>query len=148
MIPMPGFLVYLADCSSLINMVNSKTKVRTRYLTTLLKNGRLKLPDAVARELRRCDDVLKSWVERHQDKWFRCTNENTADLHYVSTKYSTFLIRDDKKTAADPVIICMAKFYRSSGWTVLADDAGIQAACLMEDLPYCTSQAFRVIEHI
>jgi hypothetical protein len=140
---------YLADTSSLINLVNARNAaVRINVLTRLLDGNRLKVPEAVAKEIAERDDKLKSWVTRHLRKCLKTTQENISDLVYVSRAYERYLLREDKKSPADPIIVCMARYYRQSGWVVLADDAGIQAVCLIEKMPFCTSQAFRMLEAV
>jgi len=143
------FHTYLADTSSLVNLVKPRiASVRLRFLTRLLDGGRLRLPDAVARELCECNDDLKGWANRHSRRWLKSTNENTETLAAVCRNHARYLLREDKKYSADAVVISMAIYHRAAGWIVLADDAGIQAVCLLEQLPYCTSQAFRVLEAV
>jgi hypothetical protein len=143
------FHTYLADTSSLINLAKPRVaSVRLRFLTRLLGGDRLRLPDAVARELCECNDDLGAWANRHSHKWLKSTNQNTQALAEVCRGYSRYLLRQDKKNSADPVVISMAIYYKTAEWVVLADDPGIQAVCLLEKLPYCTSHAFRMLEAV
>ena len=124
-----------------------RAPARPRNLTKLVRDGRLKLPDSVGRELRKKDDPLKNWVTRH---WADCvltaTDQNIGELARISRDYSHYL--GDDRGAADPVVICMAIYLRSSDWIVLADDAGIQAVCVLEGIQFVTSSAFCRIEGI
>ena len=107
----------------------------------------MKLPESVGRELRKKDDRLKNWVNRH---WADCvlaaTDQNIAGLTRISREYVRYL--GDDPGAADPLVVCMALYLRNSGWIVLADDAGIQAVCVLESLQFVTYSAFCKIEGI
>ena len=140
------FIVYLADTSSLINLVKSKAAVRLSFLTRLVQGGRLRVPDAVADELSECNDDLKGWANRHRRRWVKSNDQNTQGLEDVCRTYSRYLMRQDKKSRADAVVVCMAIHYSASPWVVLADDGGIQAVCVLLGLPYSTSKAFRMLE--
>lgn len=137
---------YLADTSALLNLVGtSGSPLRPRDLTLLLSQGRLKIPEAVAREIRKKDDRLKAWVDRHKPRCvLRATNENIAELSRISRDYKQYL--GDKVGAGDPIVICMATYYSGSWFLALTDDGGIQAVCVLEKIPYVTSSAFCRLE--
>lgn len=137
---------YLADTSALLNLVGiSKSPLRLKNLTSLLSQDRLKIPEAVAREIRKKDDRLKIWADRHKTRCvLRATNENIAELSRISRDYKRYL--GDRVGAGDPIVICMAMYYRESWFLVLTDDGGIQAVCVLEKIPYVTSSAFCRLE--
>jgi hypothetical protein len=139
---------YLADTSALLSLVaGGRAPARVRNLTRLVGERRMRLPESVGRELRRKDDPVKDWVNRH---WTECiipaTNQNTAELVRISRDYRRYL--GDDPSAADPLVVCMGIYFRDSSWLVLTDDGGIQAVCLFENLRFVTSQSLRVIEGI
>jgi hypothetical protein len=141
-------LKYLADASALLNLVaGGRAPTRVRSLTKLVGERRMRLPESVGRELRRRDDAVKNWVNRH---WFDCvisaTNQNTTQLVRISRDYRRYL--GDDPSAADPLVVCMGIYYKDSSWIVLTDDGGIQAVCLFEDLRFVTSSSLRAIEGI
>lgn len=137
---------YIADTSALISLVSARpARVHVRYLTRMVQDGRLRLPESVAREIKRREDKLRDWVNRHSpDCLQRATDDNIRELSRICRQHGTYL--GEKATAADPIVVCMGGYYGSSGWTVLTDDSGIQAVCLIEGIAYVTSAAFRRIE--
>ncbi len=139
---------YLADTSALLNLVTDRrSPVRARYLTKLVREGRLKVPDAVAREIRRKEDRLKSWVDRHKrDCVVRPPPEAVAMLTRIARQYRDYL--GEKAGAADPIVVCMAIYYRDSPLTPLTDDTGIQAVCHLGKVRFVTSGTFRSLERI
>jgi hypothetical protein len=140
--------VYIADSSALITLISPKRALaKPRDLTKLAKGGRIKIADPVAREIRRRDDKLKGWIDRHlKECELKATNENTVDLGRISRDHVYYL--GDKPGAADPVVVCLAKYYEDKEWVVLSDDAGVQAACLIENIRYVTSAAFCRLESL
>jgi len=139
---------YLADSSALLNLVGVRDSLaRPRNLTKLVSQGRLRIPDAVAREIRKKDDRLRNWVERHgRDCVLEATDDNIAELQRIGRSYVQYL--GDKAGSADPICVCMAIYYRGSGFVTLTDDAGIQVVCLFEKVPYVTSSGFCRLECI
>ena len=137
---------YLADTSALLNLVGtSASPLRPKNLTPLLDQGRLRIPEAVAREVRQKDDRLKAWVDRHKQRCvLRATNENIVELARISRDYKQYL--GDKAGAGDPIVVCMATYYKGSWFLALTDDGGIQAVCVLEKIPYVTSGAFCRLE--
>ena len=112
-----------------------------------VREGRLKVPDAVAREIRRKEDRLKVWVDRHKrDCVVRPPPEALAILTRIARKYRHYL--GEKAGAADPIVVCMAIYYRDSPLTPLTDDTGIQAVCHLENVRFVTSGTFRSLERI
>ncbi len=101
----------------------------------------------MAREIRRRDDRLKTWVDRHRNRCVQAaTNENVAELSRIVSEYASFL--GSAPNAADPLVICMALYYRDAGWLVLTDDSGIQVVCVLEGVQYLTSTGFCTVEGI
>lgn len=138
---------YLADLSSLLQLVGvSTSRVRTRDLTRIAKTNRLRIPDAVAREARRKEDRLKSWIDRNPSFIQRSTDQNVAELMRLSQTYPGFL--GAKVGAADLIVVAMGVFYRRSDWVVLTDDVGIQAVCVLESIHYVSASVFRRLEGI
>lgn len=131
---------YLFDTSALVNLVNAD--VRVRVLTGLADTGVLRLPERVAKEIRRRDDRLKDWVERHPEAVIRATTENTAELERVARAHRDVL--GPSRRSADAVLVAMALYYRDR--TVVADDTGIQAACFREGLQCLAFQTFRRVQ--
>jgi len=118
---------------------------RPKDLTKLVRQGRLKIPDAVAREIRKKDDRLRDWVGRHgRDCVLDARDENIAELQRIARSYIRYL--GEKPGAADPLVVCMAIYYKASGFITLTDDAGIQVVCLFEKVPYVTSSGFCRLE--
>ena len=134
---------YLFDASALINVY--KDGLRARQLTSLAKSGKLRVPKRVAKEIRRRDDRLKSWVNNHPEAVITETNENTAQLERIMREYSQEL--GTSRRSADHVIVAMGLHYREQR-VVVTDDAGIQAACFREDLRFLPFQAFRHVESV
>ena len=140
-----GFVV---DSSALINMTGGTSpQARPRDLTRILAERRLRVPAAVYREVRKGDDPLKRWVTTHPE----CAHDITDDrfgriLADVSFRHMNLLI--DNPGSADPSVVAMGVYYRDSGWTVVADDHGVQVACFLESVPYLTSGAFCKLEKI
>lgn len=139
---------YLADTSALLNLVTDRrSPVRAKYLTRLVREGRLKVPDAVAREIRQKEDRLKGWVDRHKRHCVvRPTPQAAANLPRIARQYRDYL--GEKSGAADPIVVCMAIYYRDSPLTPLTDDTGIQAVCHLEGVRFVTSGTFRRLEGI
>lgn len=136
---------YLFDTSALVNLVNAGNagvRVHVRVLTGLVNTGVLHLPERVAKEIRRRDDRLKHWVERHPEAVIRETTENTVELERVARAHRDVL--GPSRRSADAVLVAMALYYPD--WTVVADDTGIQAACFREGLQCLTSLAFRRVQ--
>lgn len=138
---------YIADSSSLITLISSKSsRGRPRDLGRLLRQGRLKVPDAVKRELDNQKDRLADWLRRNPDCVQRSTDENTVDVARIATQHRGLI--GDKPGAADPVVVAMGIYYRAAGWTVLTDDGGVQAACYLEGVRFLTVGAFSALERI
>jgi hypothetical protein len=140
-----GEAKYIADTSALITLVASSAPTRTRNLTRLVEAGRLRVPEPVAREIRRREGKLKQWVDRHSpDCIQRATDDNIRDLADICRTYAHLL--GEKAGAADPIVVCFARYFRQARWTVLTDDGGIQAVCLKEAIPCIPSAGFRRLE--
>jgi rRNA maturation endonuclease Nob1 len=139
---------YLADTSALLNLItNRQSPVRARYLTKLVREGRLKVPDAVAREIRRKHDRLRGWVDRQKRRCIvKPTSEAAADLPRIARQYRDYL--GEKAGAADAIVVCMAIYYRDSPLTPLTDDTGVQAVCHLEGVRFVTSGTFRRLEGV
>lgn len=136
------FNIYLSDTCALVNLVEPRGPLRIRQLSRLARFGMLKIPRAVARELRRRDDRLKNWIERGAAGTIvESTADNSAELERISRQYADFL--GSTRCAADAVVLAMAVYYRQAGWVVLTDDSGVQAACFREGLPSLPSATFR-----
>ena len=71
------------------------------------------------------------------------TDENVAELTRVSQHYMKLLTTT--RTAADPLVIAMGIYLRDS-YTIITDDAGIQAVCHSENLRFIPSKAFIKLE--
>lgn len=141
-----GDIRYIADTSALISLVGGRTPAaRPRDLTRIVDDGRLRIPEPVAREIRRREDKLKAWLRRHQHKCVeRARDESIKDLETICRTYNEYL--GDKAGAADPIVVCFGKYFKR--WTVMTDDAGIQAVCLIESIQFVTSSAFCRLERL
>jgi rRNA maturation endonuclease Nob1 len=115
-----------------------------RSLTPLAREGRLVIPNAVARELRRRQDSIREWVDRHTECRLPETNENMVQLPRIMSGYADFI---GSSGGADPSVIAMGLYYRDT-YTVVTDDGGIQAVCYREALAFLTSAAFRRLENV
>jgi hypothetical protein len=139
-------LKYIADAVSLIDLVAGRAPtVKVQLLTRLVKDGRLRIPDAVKREVRRKDDRLKRWIDRQRVPCIiDSNNQNTAELSRIARLHQDVL--GDDPRSADPVVVCMGLYYKEAGWVVLSNDAGVQAACAREMVHCLTVAAFRRLE--
>src|SRR5687768_1647613 len=111
-------------------MSSSTGKARARDLTHLVNEGRMKVPDAAEREVDDQNDRLSTWLANHQGCIQRATNENSTELARISRQHGPLF--GYKSGSADPVVVTMGGYYKAGGWTVLTDDAGVQAACFVE----------------
>lgn len=133
---------YLADTSALLELTKGRqAEVRPRAFTKLVQDGSLWIPAAVAREIRRRDDKLKEWLDRHPECIVQETDQNVAELTRIALQYEDELRYS--ANGADPSVVAMGIYYRDSR-VVVTNDAGIQVACYEEGIPFLTAAAFRV----
>ena len=114
-------------------------------LRTLAKQGRLKYPSKVFKELRprtKKTATLKSWEEKYQ---IVITLDITALalLRDIEQKYGPPFVVGGTKTVAglwnspnpskagDSQLVALAK---SRGWTVVSNDESVRAACFLENV--------------
>ena len=137
---------YILDSDALINYYNHFPK-KFKRLKELAKNGILKIPEGVFRELKRKSDKIKKYVVRWQNDYgiiitiksdFRLVNNITRiDTTYgekikVGGKvYPGFWKSPSGRKAADAqlVTIGMVKKY-----TVVSEDRAVHLACLLENV--------------
>ncbi len=137
---------YLMDSSALIKLVSPRdAQARPRDLSKLLREGRLRIPDGVGREVARGDDRLKRWVAANPSCIQPATDVNVSELLRITRNYKELF--GPSVLGADPLVVAMGLYYRGS-WTVVANDAGVQAACFREGLAYLTSEALLRIEEL
>lgn len=129
--------LYLADSSSLISLFNRKFNIRV--LNKLVADGRLKVPNRVAAELKRQNDTLGIWIKSHGNCIIKESNENIKDFSRIARQYSDVLT--ETRSAADPVVVAMGLFFRDAR-LVVSDDAGIQLACAREGVRCLPLSAF------
>lgn len=138
--------VYLADTSAMLDLAHAGTRLKS--LTKLVNQGRLRLPAPVAAELKGKVDAMRTWINRHQRQCvIQTTNDHVQELRRISTQYRDYL----KVSNADPLVVCMGLYYQRANqgtWLVLTSDGGIQATCIMEQIRFIPTNAFRRLEHI
>lgn len=136
---------YLFDTSALINLVRSG-RVRVPRLTRLADSGALRLPNRVAKEIRKRDDQLKRWVDSHPEFCIHENDTNTSELQRILQEHGNQFTKTGR--LADAVVVAMAISFQEQGMVVISDDTGIQTVCHLEDIRCLPSGVFRRIESL
>ncbi len=135
---------YYIDTNAIIALV--KTGPGRQMLEDLGKRNELRISEAVQREAtRRRETEAARWVRDHK-RFVMPTTKDVAErtLALASTHGRLFT---NSPGAADPELVAAAVLHRDREPvpTVLSDDTGVQAVCLIENVPYATVAAFQRI---
>ena len=135
---------YYIDTNAIIAL--AKTGPGRQKLEDLGKRNELRILEAVEREaMRRKETKTARWVREHKRFVMRAT-EAVAErtLALASTHGRLFT---NSPGAADPELVAAAVLHRDREPvpTVLSDDTGVQAVCLIENVPYATVAVFQRI---
>lgn len=137
------FLV-LPDTNGVIELIQKG--VRTRLLDQLCDDNRLKIVDAVARELKQfaSGDAAK-WVARNPNAVFAPTQEALDEIARLSRQHGDLFTATGK--AADPALVATGLFWQQRGRSplVVTDDHGVQAVCFLERVEFVPSKAYRAL---
>ncbi|MBI2764455.1 MAG: hypothetical protein HYX53_00940 [Chloroflexi bacterium] len=136
----PLFAPFLPDTSSLINIQRLASGRRhLRDMTKLLKTGSLRISESVARELRQRDDALHTWAIRNTRYWVPDSTLDEGAIAAIARRYRPLL--GERTSAADPVLVALGASHPAR-FIIVSDDAGVQAACLSENVPCIGYKAF------
>ena len=140
---------YVLDASALIDLHRHFQAAGLRRLGHLARQGQIKIPEGVYRELQRKTDRLFKAVERWARKNSDCIVQiarvhNLADeLARVERQYGEQIVVGTKpypgfwhgpsgRKAADGQVIAVAKVLNA---TVVSDDRAVRLACILEGIP-------------
>ena len=135
---------YYIDTNAIIALV--KTVPGRQLLEDLGKRNELRISEAVQREAtRRKETEAARWVRGHK-RFVMPATKDVAErtLALASTHGRLFT---NSPGAADPELVAAAVLHRDREPvpTVLSDDTGVQAVCLIENVPYATVAVFQRI---
>lgn len=85
----------------------------------LVKQGLLIAPKEVFEELKRKDDELKTWAQRHQEMFIDLDDEQLTEMSKILTEFPRLIDHDKTIPEADPFIIALAK---CRVWTVITSE--------------------------
>lgn len=140
---------YVLDTSALINLHHHFQKTGLRKLGHLAKEGQIKIPEGIYRELQRRTDRLFKAVERWARKNSDCIVQinrvhNLRDkLAQIEQQYGEQIVVGTQshpglwhshagRKAVDGQVIAAAKVLKA---TVVSDDRAVRLVCMLEDIP-------------
>ncbi len=137
---------YVCDADSLITLRRHfKRKCITR-LRRFAKSGLLRVPEGVARELRRKTDHLSNFVKRYEEsivvrmrdhpklpgELVRIESSYGESIRVGNQTYRGFWASQAGRKAADGQVVATARVF---GCTVVSDDHAVKLACALENVP-------------
>ncbi len=141
---------YVLDSSAIIDLHQHFPKRRLRKaLNGLARQDRLRIPEGVRREIKRkTDDARKTLeqldnhspqfvvriarVHNLQEELSRIEQAYGEQIRLGNKVYPGFWHSASGRKAVDGQVVALAK---KQGGTVVSDDRGIRAACLLENVP-------------
>ena len=133
---------YYIDTNAIIELV--KTTPGRRLLEELGNRNELRIPEAVQREaMRRKESGAARWVREHRQFVMPATQDVAERALALASTHGRLFTHSPG--AADPEIVAAAVLHRDRepSPTVLSDDTGVQAVCLLENVPYVAVAGFR-----
>jgi predicted nuclease of predicted toxin-antitoxin system len=138
--------MYVCDADCLINLHRHFGRKALAELRRLGRNGALKLPEGVIRELIRGTDHLASFAEKHQKLLEVAISTNARLQREVATlekkygerivfgqqSYAGFWRSKAGRRAADGQVVAAAK---SEQAMAVSDDQAVKLACALENVP-------------
>lgn len=138
--------IYVCDADCLINLHRHFRRKALAELRRLGRNGALKLPEGVIRELIRGTDHLASFAEKHQKLLEVAISTNARLQREVATlekkygerivfgqqSYAGFWRSKAGRRAADGQVVAAAK---SEQAMAVSDDQAVKLACALENVP-------------
>jgi hypothetical protein len=137
--------IYVGDADCLINLHRHFGRKALSALQSCGNAGRLKLPEAVVRELRKRTKKLRRFVE--DQRHLEITARHIPALHSEiprlerlygekirvgSQEYAGFWRSPAGRKAADAQVVAVAKL---KGGVAVSDDRAVKLACALEDVP-------------
>lgn len=134
--------VFCCDSDSLINLRDADL---LRKLRSLVKNGKVKVPGGVYRELQRKTDKLAKTLQTWKKKYSLVVELNHRCLELLpdieekyggpfgigGKTYGGFWASSSGRRSADAQIVALAK---ARGWIAISNDNSIHGACMLEDV--------------
>jgi hypothetical protein len=133
---------YCCDASALIDLQHANL---LKKLTPLLRDGCLRIPEGVFRELRRRSDKLERLLDTWDSKYTVVVRLNELEktklsiieqtygkeFRIGSITYPGFWRSASGKKAADGQVVAVAKI---RGWIVVSGDKSVKGACARENV--------------
>jgi hypothetical protein len=138
--------IYVCDADCLINLHRHFGRKALTKLGQLGRNGALKLPEGVCRELIRGTDHLAKFVKKHQSLLKVAISTNARLQREVATlekkygerivlgqrSYAGFWSSKSGRLAADAQVVAVTK---SELAMAVSDDRAVKLACALENVP-------------
>jgi len=155
----PRSTIYILDTSALRN-IHSRSPQAFRKLKPYCRDGVVRVPSAVIREVQHGKDKLKNLLPQWAKKY---VSFEIGDTDPAFKAYITEIMRNyggefrvgnyksrglsegrDKRHGADVQVVAAAKFIKTKGKdiAVVSDDKGIKDACMLENLVCISWQEF------
>lgn len=138
----PQGIVFCCDADALINLQSAGL---LKKLRTLVRNGQLKMPEGVYRELQRQTDDLARKLKEWEKKYSIAIALDTRALELfrdIETKYDQpfpvgqktyrgFWSSASGRKSADAQVVALAK---AQGWIAISNDDSVHGACMLESV--------------
>ncbi len=140
--------IFVCDTSSIFNLYEHFPTQFKRKIENLAKNGALKIPEGVWREIKRKTDKIFKIIQKIVNKYpstvvyIKNDPRTINEFYEVERKYGEFIQVGNRKydgfwksasgkKAAEGQVIAIAKVFN---YTVVSDDNAVRLACMLENI--------------